>query len=89
MQDSLECAGPQKHNGESLVSIHCMVIEIQPLFWTSSTNYDASTKHDAILDRISKNSFISRIIYRSLAKKGPSIHYPPTPIFCLNSCKGL
>jgi len=62
MQDSLECAGPQRHNGESPVSIHCMVIEIQPLFWTSSTKCDASMKHDALLDGISKNSCISRII---------------------------
>jgi len=29
MQDSVECAGPQKHNGESPVFIHCMILEIQ------------------------------------------------------------
>ena len=29
MQDLVECADPQKHNGESLVIIHCMVLEIQ------------------------------------------------------------
>ena len=28
-------------------------------------------------------------LYRSLAKKGPSIKYPPTPMFALISCKGL
>jgi len=29
MQDSVECAGPQKHNGESPVFIHCMILDIQ------------------------------------------------------------
>jgi len=43
MQDSGEFAGPQKHNGESPVFIHCMVLEIQLLFWMSSTKCDAST----------------------------------------------
>jgi len=32
VQDSVECAGPQKHNGENPVFIHWMVHEIQPLF---------------------------------------------------------
>jgi len=31
-----------------------MVIEIKPLFWTSSTKCDTSTKKDALLDGISK-----------------------------------
>ena len=35
----------------------CTVLE---LFWTSSTKCDASTKHDALLDGIRKNSWISR-----------------------------
>jgi len=29
MQYSEECAGPQKHNDESPVFIHCMVLEMQ------------------------------------------------------------
>ena len=29
MQDSVECAGPQKYNGESPVFTRCMVLEIQ------------------------------------------------------------
>ena len=37
-------------------SIHCMVLETQPLFLTSSTKCDASTKHDALLDGIRKNN---------------------------------
>jgi len=28
MMYSVECAGPQKHNGESPVFIHCMILEI-------------------------------------------------------------
>ena len=32
MQYSVECAGPQKHNGASPVFIHCMVLEIQLFF---------------------------------------------------------
>ena len=62
VQDSVECAGPQKHNGEYPVFIHWMVLEIQPLFWMSSTECDSSTKHDALLYGIRKNSHISRTI---------------------------
>jgi len=49
MQDSVECAGPQKYNGKSPVFIHWMVLEIQTLFRMSSTKCDASTKHDALI----------------------------------------
>jgi len=61
VQDSLECAGPQKHNGESPVYIHRMVHIIQLLFRMSSTKCEASTKHDDLPDGIRKNSCILRI----------------------------
>jgi len=38
LQDSVECAGPRKHNGESLVFVHCMVLEIQLFFLIPSSN---------------------------------------------------
>ena len=43
-------------------SVDSMVIEIQPLFRTSSTKCDASTKHDALLDGIGKTA-VSRESY--------------------------
>jgi len=29
IQESVECAGPRQHSGESLVFIHCVVLKIQ------------------------------------------------------------
>jgi len=63
MQHFVECAGPQKHKGESPMFIHWLFLEVQPLFWTSSTKCDSSMKHDALLDRFGKNTCISRTIH--------------------------
>ena len=60
MQKSVEYEGAQQHSGASQVSIHCMVLDIQLLFLTSSTKCDASIECDALLDRIRKNSSILR-----------------------------
>ena len=37
MQDSVDCAGPQQHSGESPVFIHCMVLKIELSFLIPSS----------------------------------------------------
>jgi len=37
MKDLVECAGPQKHSGESPVFILCVVLEIQLFFLIPSS----------------------------------------------------
>jgi len=68
MQKSVESAGPQQQSGESSVFIRCMFLEIKLSFLMSFTKCDASTKHDALIDRIRKNSTILRTMQRINAR---------------------
>jgi len=62
VQDPVECAGPQKHSGESPVFIRCMVLEIQLFFLITPSKascfVDVEASH--LVEDVQKNGYISR-----------------------------
>ena len=62
MQDSVECAGPQKHNGESPVSIRCMVIEIQLFLPIPSSKASCFVEASHLVEEVQNNGCISIIM---------------------------
>ena len=57
MQDSLECAGPQKHNGESLAFIRCMVLEIQLFFLIPPSKASCFVEASHLVEDVQKNGY--------------------------------
>ena len=62
MQDSVECAGPQKHNGESPVFIRCIVLELQLFFLIPSSKASCFVEASHLVEDIQNNGYISRTI---------------------------
>ena len=59
MQDSVECVGLQKHNGESLVFIHCMVLEIQLFFLIPYSKVSCFVEALHLVEDVQNNGCIS------------------------------
>ena len=62
MQDSVECAGPQKHNGESPVFICCMVLEIRLFFLIPFSEASCFVEASHLVEDVQNNSHILRTI---------------------------
>jgi len=70
MQDSVEYAGPQKHNGEIPVITHCMVLEIQLFFLIPSSKASCFAEASHFVE---DNGCISRTI--QCINTGPDFHH--------------
>ena len=64
MQDSVECAGPQKHNGESPVFIHCMILEIQLFLPIPSSKASCFLEASHLVEEVQNNGCMSMTIQR-------------------------
>jgi len=62
MQDSVECAGPQKHNGESPMFIHCMILEIQLFLPIPSSKASCCAEASHLVEEVQNNGCISKTI---------------------------
>ena len=63
-----------------------MVIVIQPLFWTSFTKCEASTKHDALLDGIGKNKHSGTPKLEFEVQRVCTIDGSPHPLPAIYTC---
>ena len=66
MQISLECAGPQRHSGESPVSVHCAVLKIEMFFPIPSSIASSLVEASHLVKDLKTNSSIKMHVRHSL-----------------------